>query len=187
MFILACVALAGTAGAQGLVGKDAPAFSVMSSEGKRVFLKDLLGERPIFLFFINDRDAVSSQAAPYIHRIIRTYSPGKSRWFGVMNSRADRARSWNAQFNAPYRLFMDEDLTMVRQFQVENSPTVVMISPEGKVVREWRGFSGYWLKDLNRAVAQANGQKFKYIDFNRTPSTTRYGANYIMNNAGGGG
>ncbi|HEY0866439.1 MAG TPA: redoxin domain-containing protein [Fimbriimonas sp.] len=161
-------------------GDPAPEFSLMSTEGKRLFLRDLQNNGPIVLYFIRYGDAVNNQAAPWIHRIIKTYVPGRAKWYGVITEKRDRADSWQAEFNPPYRLLLDPEYQAVRAFKIESSPAIVLIGADGKIVKEWQGYSGYWLKDLNHYMARVNDSKFKYIDFNSTPSTTRYGAEFIV-------
>lgn len=161
-------------------GKPAPKFTIQSMEGKRLSLKDLQGEGIVFLYFIRPGDPVNNQAVSYIHRIIKAYSPNrKSKWFGVIaTNKAEEARSWEAEFNPPYKLLLDQDNQVAKLYKVENSPAIVEIDGKGNVVREWQGFSGYWLKDLNSFASVANNKKKAKIDFSRTPSTTRYGRPY---------
>ncbi len=176
-----CLALA-TVAAQAQswkAGDKAPAFSGSSLEGKRISLRDLQDEGPFFLFFIKPDDATSRQAETYISKIARAYAPNKVKWYGVLNSRPQNARSWMAEYNPPYKPILD-DGSMIQQFHVRSSPTVIQIGTNGKIIRQWVGYSGYWLKDLNKSVAKASGKKSKPIDFSKTPSVTRMGGDYVV-------
>jgi peroxiredoxin len=160
-------------------GKPAPKFTIQSTEGKTLSLKDLQGEGIVFLYFIRNGDAVNDEASNYIHRIIRAYSPNtKSKWFGVFSGNDSQARSWQAEHNPPYKLLMDRDNKVARMYRIESSPAIVEIDGKGNIVREWQGYSGYWLKDLNGFASVANNKKKATIDFSRTPSTTRFGRPY---------
>jgi peroxiredoxin len=173
--------LTGAAPAQSWqAGDQAPEFSLMSTEGKRLFLRDLQNNGPIVLYFIRYGDAVNNQAAPWIHRIIRSYVPGRAKWYGVIPEKEDRASSWQAEFNPPYRLLLDPELEATRLFKIESSPAIVLIGADGRIVKEWQGYSGFWLKDLNSYMAKVNDSKKKRIDFSRTPSVTRYGVPFTI-------
>jgi hypothetical protein len=179
--VLLVVSLAGSALAQSWqAGDKLPNFSIKSTDGKTLSRQDLLSDGPIFLYFIQDGDGVNNLAMPWITRIISSYVPGHARWYGVFSGRSDRADSWTAEFNPPFRLLLDTDLTVVKTLHVKTSPTVIQVDSSGAVVDEWSGYSGYYLKALNRAMAKANGMRPAKIDFRHTPSTTRYGMPYIM-------
>lgn len=186
---LALVGVAGVAAAQGLrVGDKVPSFSVVGPDGKQVFLKDMQNAgSPIFLFFINDRDGTSASAAGYINKIAGAYTPSKVKWYGIINAREDRLRSYQSEMNPPYQLYMDPTLSAVQTFKAQGSPYVVLINKSGRVAHIWNGYSGANLKDLNRAVARANGRKVASIDFRRTPSTVQYGRGFITQPGAAGG
>lgn len=184
--IAACAA--GLAAAQGVQpGDPAPAFTVNNAAGKPVLLRDLRNQgSPFFLYFINDRDNVSGRASSFINRMVRSYTPSKVKWYGIINSREDRARSYLSEFNPPYQVYLDPQMTTVQLYGFQSAPAVVEIDGEGKVVKIWRGFSGWMLKDLNREIARVNGKRAKAFDFSRTPSVTQYGQAFIGARRGAG-
>ncbi|MBN9501451.1 MAG: hypothetical protein BGO01_01385 [Armatimonadetes bacterium 55-13] len=160
-------------------GDLAPEFLISSIEGKRLSLKDLRGEGVVFLYFIKDGDSVNNDAMPYIHRLIRAYYPNEhAKFFGVINVDQSRARAWNAEINPPYKLLLDPRGDLIYKYKIESSPAIVEIDTEGKIVKEWQGFSGYWLKDLNGFVSKATRKPLKQFDFSKTPSVTQFGRPY---------
>ena len=104
-----------------------------------------------------------NQAAPWIHRIIRSYVPGRAKWYGVIPEKEDRASSWQAEFNPPYRLLLDPELEATRLFKIESSPAIVLIGADGRIVKEWQGYSGFWLKDLNSYMAKVNDENTRGV------------------------
>jgi hypothetical protein len=155
-------------------------FSAMSMTGKRMFIRDLVANGPAFLVFVRHGDGVSNQFAQQLSRIQKAYGPGKTKWYGILNADPSRANSWIAEFNPSYEVLMDRELSLVQLYGVESAPAVVLIGEDGRIIREWMGYSGYWLKDMNLAIAKAEGVPPKKIDFSMTPSSTRYGARYIL-------
>ncbi len=170
-------------GYQGLTpGEQAPEFLIPSIEGKRLSLKDLRGEGVVFLYFIRDGDPVNNEAMNTIHRMIRAYYPNNhAKFFGVINVDQNRARSWNAEINPPYKLLLDPKNELVYKYKIESSPAIVEIDSSGKIVKEWQGFSGYWLKDLNGFLAKATRKPLQKFDFSKTPSVTQFGRPYREN------
>ncbi len=165
---------------QGLTpGEQAPEFFIPSIEGKRLSLKDLRGEGVVFLYFIRDGDPVNNEAMNTIHRMIRAYYPNDhAKFFGVINADQSRARSWMAEIDPPYKLLLDPKLELVYKYKVESSPAIVEIDTQGRIVKEWQGYSGYWLKDLNGFLAKATRRKLQQFDLTKTPSVTRFGLPY---------
>jgi peroxiredoxin len=176
------------AGAQGVsVGDKAPGFTVNEVSGRVWSLRDMRSQgSPLFLYFINDRDNLSSRASSYINRMVRAYTPSHVKWYGIINAREDRTRSYVTEFNPPYQVLMDRNMTAVQLYGLQNAPAVIMIDRQGRVAKIWRGFSGPMLKDLNRTLARVNGKRVKRLDFSRTPSVTQYGQPFIRARAGAG-
>lgn len=173
---LVVLALAAVAVPQGWKpGDEAPKVSFVSPDGKRLFLKDLQNQGPFFLYFIRRDDPVSARMTTMVNRMIRAYTPARTKWYGVIDEGGSRMSSWVSENRPPYRVFADEDGTIRRAFKIESAPAIVMIDPEGKIVQEWAGYSGYWLKNLNSYLAQVNRTPMKKFDFSRTPSVTEHG------------
>lgn len=176
------VAMAAIAGQSLTPGDMAPEFWTNSIEGKRLSLKDLRGEGVVFLYFIRDGDPVNNEAMNTIHRMIRAYYPNDhAKFFGVINADQNRARSWNAEVSPPYKLLLDPRLELVYKYKIESSPAIVEIDTQGRIVKEWQGFSGYWLKDMNGFLAKATRRKLQQFDLTKTPSVTQFGRPYREN------
>ncbi|WP_227624934.1 peroxiredoxin family protein [Fimbriimonas ginsengisoli] len=178
----------GTATAQGVTVGSRPArFSAMTIDGRQIFIRDLRNQgAPFFLYFINDRDNLSSRASTEINRMVRGYGKSKAKWYAISNAPADRARSYVVEFKPPYQVLMDDHLSTIQAFGIQNAPAVVMIDREGKVAKIWKGFSGPMLKDLNRTVARVNGKRVRWYDFSRAPSVTTFGEPFIQSRPGAG-
>ncbi len=80
---------------------------------------------------------------------------------------------------------MDKELSLVQLYGIESSPALVYIGADGQIIKQWMGYSGYGLKDINKFFADVEGRSVNYIDFNHTPSTTQYGHGYFMRRQSG--
>jgi len=192
--ILAAVGMSGAAHAQtnangrtSQVGKAVPPFTTLAIGGQRVSFDDMKGQgSPIFIYFINGSDPLSSQASNYINRIASAYSPSKTKWFGIINQPEEKVRSYQAEFNPPYQLLMDTNSSSMQLLGAQSSPTLVEIGSDGKIKREWTGLSAPLMKSINREVARANGMKPAEMDFSKLPSTTQVGLRFVAGTNNGG-
>jgi len=160
-------------------GDVAPEFYMPSVEGKRLTLKDLRGEGIVFLYFIREGDPVNNEAMKMIHKLILAYYPNEhAKFFGVINADLSRARSWMAEHNPPYKLILDPRLELVYKYKIESSPAIVEIDARGRIVKDWQGYSGFWLKDLNGFLSKATKRPLAKFDWSKTPIVTQYGIPY---------
>lgn len=160
-------------------GDLAPEFYVPSVEGKRLTLKDLRGEGIVFLYFIKEGDPVNNEAMKMIHKLILAYYPNEhAKFFGVINVGENRARSWLAEHNPPYKLLLDPRLELVTKYKIESSPAIVEVDNRGRIVKSWQGYSGYWLKDINGFLSKATKRPMQKFDWTKTPIVTQYGRPY---------
>jgi peroxiredoxin len=171
-------ALTAVAFGQTKVGDVAPDFSVTSMSGKQLFFKDMHSGGPTFIYFLRDGDSVCQQATGYIDKIISSYGTTRSTWYGILNAKEDRARSFQAEFNPPFRLTRDSGLVASRAFGVSSGPAVIQFDSKGVVVNVWKGFSSANLKSINEAAASANHKKVRWIDLSKAPDTAQYGVDY---------
>lgn len=159
-------------------GEAAPKFTIMALDGTRRTIGQLKEEGPFFLYFIHDGDPVNSLAKRFVDRIAGAYMPARTKWYGVVDMKANRARSFNSEGVTPYKFLLDPDSSVRKLFKVESSPTVILVGSDGRIVKAWPGFSAYWLKDINAEAARVNRQPMKRLDFSKAPSVTIFGSGY---------
>jgi len=165
-------------GFQSKIGDPVPSFSVTSMGGKQVFLKDMQTGGPIFLYFVRDGDGVSQQNTTYINSMIRAYGKSRVTWYGIVNAREDRARSFQAETNPAFQLERDENLAAVKAFSLTNGPAVFEISRRGTLMNVWRGYSATNLKSLNSEMARVSRKPTQMLDFTTAPATAQFGSNF---------
>lgn len=179
----------GVASAQELHrGNPAPTFVLSNLGGDKVASSSLRNPgHPSFLFFINEADNVSRQAANVINKMVASYGNTDVKWTGIINAREDRARSYQAELNPTYTLLLDPQMSVIAQYQIKNSPTVVMIDENGKVARVWKGYSAAMMKNLNTAMANASGGRAQRFDSTGLPSSVTYGTPFFVAQPKNGG
>ena len=147
--------------------------------GKQLFFKDMQTGGPVFVYFIRDGDSISQRTTEYINQIIKAYGASRTTFYGVVNDREDRSRSYMAEANPAFRLERDENLSAVKAFGVTTSPTIFEFSSKGLITHVWKGFSGVNLSEINNAYAKASRKSVQTIDFSGAPSTAQYGVDYM--------
>jgi len=160
------------------IGTHAPDFSVTSMSGKQMFFQDMQTGGPVFVYFIRDGDGVSQQTSSYINKIVRAYGDSRSTWYGIINAREDRARSFQAETDPAFRLERDENMSATKVLGVTSAPTVLQFSGKGLLMHTWKGFSELNLKEINKAYARASHKTIQDVDFSAAPSTAKYGNDY---------
>lgn len=180
------LAIGTSASAQLKPGDNLPQFAITGQDGKRWVAKDFQkpGQRT-FLYFINDMDNTSRQASTEINRLVKMY--GGAQWYGVVNAREDRVRSYASEFQPPYPLLLDPDLRTIMTLGIKSAPTVVMIDGKGRIGKVWTGFGRDAMASLNRTLAASAGKRAQRFDNSNVPTQTKYGQTYVKARAGNGG
>jgi len=172
------------------VGQPLPPFTASGIDGKKYLTSDLRNEgHPAFLYFINESDGTSRAMTSFFDRIVKAYQPGDTKVFGIINAREDKARSYQSEFQSPYQVLVDPNLSTINLLGVKSAPTVIMLDESGNVSKVWAGFSATALKEINTAMAGGAEGRAQTFDFGTAPSATKYGASYNVRKEGatGGG
>jgi len=170
------------------IGSPLPPFTAAGADGKKYLIKDLQNPgHTAFLYFINEADATSREMTSHFDRIVKAYQPGDIKVFGIINAREDKARSYQSEFQSPYQLLIDPTLSTIQLLGVKSAPTVVMIDESGNVGKVWAGYSATALKEINTAMAGGASGRAQTFDFGAAPSTTKYGAPYVIRAEGASG
>ena len=153
--------------------------------GKEILYKDMKASGPLFLYFIRDGDSVCQEETDYISKIAGAYGATRATWYGILNAREDRARSFQAEHNPAFRLVRDEYLKAVHAFGVLSAPTIIQVSSRGSIVHIWHGYSAASLNEINKAFATVNRKPVQALDFSRAPAVTMYGVGYQQSTKNG--
>lgn len=175
---IACV-VAGTAcfiSAQSWkAGDKAPDFSAQATDGKTYTLASVTAKGPAVLYFIKPDCPTNDQALKYYVRIANAYKGCKVPFIGVIFGDLDRFKLWNRSVNVPFPVLLDPDKKIISSWKAQRSPWVIMVGKDGKIMKEWPGYSHTFLKELSALMAKGSGVKEKTCDFSGSPTNTRFG------------
>lgn len=177
----AALLVAGVVGAQSaaqtqhpLVGKDAPAFSAMGTDGKTYSLEGVEKKGPMVMVFWKNPCPHNPRASSLINSVVNAYK-GKVNFVGVVNSEGDAAKAFNEQFGKDYVMLHDPAKTMIKSYQHTRSIVFVVVDKDKKVTEVIGGYGQEAMAKLNTVMAKAAGMDEAKLDFSGAPARTTYG------------
>jgi len=156
-------------------GEAAPNFSAKGSDGKSYTLASVKKKSAFVLYFIKIGCPTNDQAVKYYEQIAKAYKGKKVQFFGVINGDKAAYDEWNKQYKTTFVTLIDPDLKIKSAFRVDRSPWAFFVSADGKVGKEWVGYSTKDLGEMNKMMAAAAKAKEAKINLAGCPSNTRYG------------
>lgn len=128
------------------VGSSAPNFTLPSQENKPVSLSDYRGKWVVLYFYPKDQTAGCTLEAHNFQRDLSKYEALNAVVLGVSLDTVESHKSFCAKDSLTFRLLADPDHTAIDAYGVPirssgtmhyAARTTFLISPAGKVVREW--------------------------------------------------
>lgn len=156
-------------------GEPAPDFSAKGSDGKTYSLSSIRKKGAFVLYFIKIGCPTNAQAVRYYDQIAKAYKGKKVQFFGVINGDKAAYDEWQKEFKTSFVTLIDPELKIKTPFRVERSPWAFFVGKDGKVVKEWVGYSVKDLNEMNSLMAKSAKVKEAKLDLAGCPSNTRYG------------
>lgn len=155
-------------------GAQAPDFTAKGSDGKTHSLKSLTAKGPFVLYFIGRTCPVNAKAVPYYNKVAQAYGD-KVPIVGVINGDEAQYKEWQREFKSPFTVLYDPQMKIIKAYRAERSPWLIMVGKNGKIAKEWIGYSVGELDELSASIAGANKAKVQKLDFSGAPASPRYG------------
>src|ERR1700744_5074711 len=134
--------------AEGLatVGSKAPEFSLPSQEDKLVSLDQYKGKWVVLYFYPKDQTKGCTIEAHNFQRDLPKYDAANAVVLGVSLDTVDSHKTWCAKDSLTFKLLADPEAKAVTAYGVPtmtyngaklSTRVTFLISPSGKIVREW--------------------------------------------------
>ena len=99
-------------------GDKAPAFTLISDEGKKVSLKDLKGKKVILYFYPKDDTSGCTAEACSFRDNIKLIEKKNSVVIGVSKDNTSSHQKFKKKYSLPFTLLSDENLDMLKDYEV---------------------------------------------------------------------
>lgn len=163
--------------AEKAAGQPAPLFEATDANGASHSLASLTGDKPLVLYFIKDGCPCSNDVEPLYQRMAAKYGD-KVRFAGVINGDADVAKAWLAKMETPYPVLLDPEIKVVKEYKADRSVYLLVIGPDGNIVRMWPGYSQTMLSELNATLAKMTGTEETPFDAAYAPKEPTSGCSF---------
>jgi peroxiredoxin len=158
----------------GVVRRVVDDFAVTTTDGRRLDWSTLSDGRPVVVVFIKDGCPCSVEFEPYFHRLHDAYR-GSTRFIGVIDGDASRARRYAEANSVPYAVVADPEQRLIGRFEAKSGGYAALLDPEGVVVGFWPGFSEEAMSDLGRRISVLAGVAERPIETAGLPKTLTTG------------
>lgn len=151
-----------------LEGKMATDQTVRSREGKPVQLAATWEAQPAVLVFTKDGCPCTIEAQPHFNRLAAAYQ-GRAAFLGLIDTDPVPAGKFEDDFSVPYPVLSVPEPGVFRAFRAERSVYVTLVEPGGRIARQWPGYSGPMLRELDAAISKLLGTKPSSVKFDGAP------------------
>lgn len=163
--------------AEKAAGQPAPVFEAKDANGATHSLATLTGGKPLALYFIKDGCPCSVDVEPLYQRMAAKFGD-KVRFAGVINGDAEIAKAWLAKMETPYPVLLDPEIKVVKEYKADRSVYLLVIGPDGNIVRMWPGYSQTMLSELNATLAKMTGTEETPFDAAYAPQEPTSGCSF---------
>jgi peroxiredoxin len=146
-------------------GVRAPEFSVTTTDGRSISLKEALKRGPVIAAFFKISCPVCQMTFPYLERIFKAYPTDKFTFLGISENEKADTQAFAREYGITFPLGLDptENYPASNAYGLTNVPTIFFIDQRGGIEISSIGWSKVDIEELNRRVAEAAGAKSKPV------------------------
>ncbi|MCI0352345.1 MAG: TlpA family protein disulfide reductase [Acidobacteriales bacterium] len=140
-------------------GQSGPQFSLADIKGREHALAEALKKGPVVLAFFKISCPVCQFTFPFIERIHRAYGNDRVTIWGISQDDARDTKEFCDEYGLTFPALIDSDgYPVSNQYGLTNVPTLVMLSPEGKVKVSGHGFAKHDLESISTELGKHLGR-----------------------------
>ncbi|MCI0530674.1 MAG: TlpA family protein disulfide reductase [candidate division Zixibacteria bacterium] len=140
-------------------GEKAPDFTLPSTDGKPVPLKEVLQKSPAtLLVFYKDTCPTCQFTLPYIEKIYKSYKDKGLAVVGIEQDDAQRAGAFSKQYGLTFPALIDQNNYKVSYaYGIDTVPTMILVEKDVKVSAVSVGFVKDELAALSKQISTLLG------------------------------
>ncbi|HJP83844.1 MAG TPA: hypothetical protein VJ835_10105 [Fimbriimonadaceae bacterium] len=147
---------------------DAPSFSMVDVKGTPRQIGGETLSKPQFILFILDTCPCSIDAQPLFNKFSKHWAD-KVDFLGVIDVDQKKGRAWASDYRAVFPVIPDPKLDVIHAFKAQQSVYSALVSKDGKIVKQWPGYSVDMIADMNREMASEVGETPRKFDAEYAP------------------
>jgi peroxiredoxin len=159
--------------------KVAPEFLLSDLEGKKWTRKDIQGGMPTFFYFVQAGCPCSIDVEPLFHALHK-HLGGKVKFVPIIDSEPEKAKVWAQQNAVTYPMLCSPDASAMRAYKASQSVYSTLVDGNGKIIKQWPGYSQRLLKDMNATMSKLAGLEAKPFDSAYAPKEDSSGCAFAL-------
>jgi len=132
------------------VGDNAPDFTLVSDEGKKVSLSDYRGKKVVLYFYPKDGTSGCAQEARAFRDLAEEFTKENTVIIGVSRDSVESHKKFKKENNLPFMLLSDPEAVVLKKYGVLRKKslygrafmgverTTFLIDEEGRIIRIYR-------------------------------------------------
>ena len=141
-------------------GVRAPEFSLPTTDGKRVSLREALAKGPVVLAFFKVSCPVCQYAFPFYERMYQAHRNHYVSFFGVSQNNAADTRKFLKEFGVTFPVALDDpaNYAVSNAYGLTTVPTLFYIAPDGEIEVASASWSKAEVEAVNEKLAALHRQ-----------------------------
>ena len=126
-----------------MIGKESPNFDYASQDGKRVSLKDFLGQKVLLYFYPRDNTPGCTLQACSLRDSKKDFQKLRIKVIGISKDSAESHKNFSSKYNLNFTLIPDTEKKIISKYGVINEKGSAkrisfLIDEKGKITNIWK-------------------------------------------------
>ena len=126
-----------------VIGRKSPSFDYVSQDGKKISLKDFLGQKVLLYFYPRDNTPGCTLQACSLRDSKKDFEKFKIKVIGVSKDSEKSHKNFSSKYNLNFTLIPDPETKIISKYGVINEKgsakrVSFLIDEKGKIINIWK-------------------------------------------------